>query len=96
MKPRQLLISLLLLSVLPLTGQEPANPCEIQVIVLEKKAVFVKVPCVSKKDLVELVSTFFGRDDRKAKAKFRELLGESSEVTLQLSSVYPNAPEGKR
>lgn len=71
--------------VLPARAQAPET---ITVTVGEHKAVTVTIPNVSKTDLVDLTSAFFGKGDEAAKAKFQKLFGDASSITLVLSTKH--------
>jgi len=61
----------------------------IQVLVGEHKNVTVTIPCISKPDATEIISTFFGRGDEAAKKKFESVLGQSGELTLTITTRKP-------
>lgn len=65
------------------------SSCVIQVLVGEHKNVTVTIPCISKPDATEIISTFFGRGDEAAKKKFESVLGQSGELTLTITTRKP-------
>lgn len=71
------------------------GPCVVQVLVGEHKNVSVTIPCVSKPDATEIISTFFGRGDEAAKKKFENVLGQSGELTLTITTHRPTATAGR-
>ena len=46
----------------------------------------VTIPHIKRDDMIELISTFFGRGDQAAKQRFDKVLGEAAELTLVLTT----------
>jgi hypothetical protein len=62
------------------------DSCAIQVFVRAHKDVDVTVPCMAREDMISIVSTFFARGDEQSEKKFRKLLTDGGDVTLQITS----------
>lgn len=85
MKPAILWSLLSLLSFTAFTAEAPAPP-PITIDVGPGKELRVTVPHVNKDDLVDIVSSFFTKDDQQARAKFKSLVGQSSQLTFILTT----------
>lgn len=63
--------------------------CTVKISVGEHKDVSVYIPCISKPDLTEMVSILFDRGDEAAKKKFEDVLSQSGELTLTVTTRRP-------
>lgn len=69
-----------------LLGQAIPEDRTIQITVWDGNELVVTVPNIVKRDMVDIVGTFFGKGDEQQAAKFKRLVGESKRVTLVLRS----------
>jgi len=77
---------LIILSLATIGCGSETNQVPIKIIVGPRADVNVIVPNMSKKDLVEVISTFFSKGDEKSKVRFDSVIGKASEVTLTLTT----------
>lgn len=50
------------------------------------KEVRITIPHIDKRDLVEILGTFFSKGDEAIKQRFQDVVGKSEEVTVVLTS----------
>lgn len=75
-----------LLALCALLAAGQPQPPPIQINVGPGTAVEVRIPRIAKKDLRDIVSTFFGRGDEAARQRFEQVFGKSESLTLVLTS----------
>ena len=82
---KTLVMILLLGCAIPL-GADQQRSCPVDIRVGEDKSLLVRFSCMEKGQLAEIVSVVFSRGDEKAKANFEQILGESPDLTLELTT----------
>jgi len=61
----------------------------IEIYVGPGTEVRVTIPNIAKADLVDIISTFFGKGDEKAKTNFSAVIGKASDLTFVLTTKTP-------
>jgi hypothetical protein len=77
-----------LLARIPLCP-ETGRPCPIQILVGTHKSVTVTFPCMDRAQIVDLVSDFLARGDEAAKERFQNLLKDSGDITMKMTTERP-------
>jgi hypothetical protein len=75
-------VALLLLS----PTASPERCSNIQVNIQAGNDIEVRIPCVRRDDIIDILATFFGRGDEAAKAKLEKALQSGGQVTLEITS----------
>lgn len=84
---RATVVLLLLLATCQLSSRADSSSCTIGIFVAEKKNVTITVPCVQRGDLIDMVSTYFGRGDKAATERFARVFAEGGEITLKITTA---------
>ncbi len=70
----------------------PQSCDEISLTVEEGKNVAFVVPCMAKKDLGEVLATFFAQEQPEVKKRFEQTFSEAHEITLTITTKHGKAP----
>lgn len=68
-------------------GFAQPSTAPIRIFVGARKAVTVTVPHVNKQNIAEIVSFLFAKGDEPAAARFREVLRDSGDLTLVVTTA---------
>ena len=81
--------------VLPSMQALGADPCAVEVIVMEDKSVLFLFPCRRKDQIAEVLSSFMTTERPEMKQKVKSMLSEARELGIEITTVRKIYREGE-